>query len=128
GASLFLTGVAASTVHVSLDVKAGSLQWMFITATLDALTLEGGSFGGSGNLTVGNFNWNGGQLGGGGGTLSSGNGGIGTAAEKQLQAPYTWNSTGFMSWYGGNLHGLVPGASGAKFIINNSGTFDIFNP
>src|SRR5438105_7421716 len=92
GASVSLFG-SGTVLHLNFDVKAGSLSWSN-SATLDKLTLEGGSFGGSGTLTVITFDWNGAQLSGGWSTLRSSGGTIQTAAEKQLQAPYTWNNTG----------------------------------
>src|SRR5205807_1822958 len=54
GGSLVVSGASASlygfgTIHLNLDVKAGSLSWSN-SATLDKLTLEGGSFGGTGTL------------------------------------------------------------------------------
>src|SRR5207237_450176 len=70
GASVSLFG-SGTVLHLNFDVKAGSLSWSN-SASLDKLTLEGGSFGGSGTLTVSTFDWHGGQLGDGGGTWPSG--------------------------------------------------------
>src|SRR5438874_12133502 len=53
-----------------LNVEAGTLSFSS-TWTGGKLTLGGGSFGGSGALTVSGFNWTGGTLGDGGGSLTS---------------------------------------------------------
>ncbi|TMD52720.1 MAG: hypothetical protein E6I85_09875 [Chloroflexi bacterium] len=125
GANVVVGANGSPAYTGGLHVAAGTLKVNATVGGVGTLTLDSGSFGGSGTLTVSTFDWNGGQLGDGGGTLSSGGGTIQTAAEKQLQAPYTWNNTGSSNWFAGNLHGLAP-SSGGKFVINNSSFFDIW--
>src|SRR5207249_3370582 len=90
-----------------LNVEAGTLSFSS-TWTGGKLTLGGGSFGGSGALTVSGFNWTGGTLGDGGGSLTSSAATISGTADHYMQGGYTWTANGTTTWSGGPLHGLVP--------------------
>src|SRR5438874_1765087 len=109
-----------------LNVEAGTLSFSS-TWTGGKLTLGGGSFGGSGALTVSGFNWTGGTLGDGGGSLTSSAATISGTADHYMQGGYTWTANGTTTWSGGRLHGLVPTslAAGNDFQLTSTGTFNI---
>src|SRR5438105_1324149 len=130
GANVTMSTGSGTSFGSDLDVEAGTLNFDG-TWTGQQLTLGGGSFGGSGGLTVNSFAWKGGTLGDGLGslTVSGSSALISTSAEHLLAAPYTLNLNGGNWFGGGKLHALVPSSSTAVFYIyNKSSTFYISDP
>jgi hypothetical protein len=116
-----LTNVAGLYAVANTDVVSGTVNFAS-DATVDTLTLEGGTLTGTGNLSVtGTLNWLGGAMSGVGSTTSFGTFTLSGSVSKDLNGRALTNA-GTATWTGSGSLTLRNGA-----VLDNQGTFLIQN-